>query len=424
MLQTLPSLEFSEPAPGYARLLAQNYDWWGEAFDIEVSKEMIEHLDQAQAQARAAGELGDGRSLVHIGDRMFQMRPFGGSGARWILDSGEIEIAVRPPAMRYPISARLTSAGLWQFGRDALRAELLRCLSFFGQPREARNSSELGQSWARLTRVDYAFDWHSPAFTMEMRPELCEDFVVATQTKKAIYGRVGAAPEDATAETLARIARTQAKRDAADRAFAMYLAGADGNSLVETFRVGSLPRLQVEIYEKSRELAVSGKEWLRELWQVDGAPIDGDVWRIECRFGSEHLKSANLRTIESWDAAFHEALAGALISRRLTVGDATRRRRATVHPLWTATYRASGAATAAPALGRRTTGRARDLQIMIARQVAGLARAYSVLEVNGWDEKAFDAMLSEAVSMRKTDKRHAAKVDAAIDRYALIDRPR
>ncbi|HEX4208342.1 MAG TPA: hypothetical protein VHZ51_29885, partial [Ktedonobacteraceae bacterium] len=46
----------------------------------------------------------------------------------------------------------------------------------------------------------------------------------------------------------------------------------------------------LQIYDKTRELAKSGKEWFEDLWRVNGwREEDGRVWRVELRYKREAL---------------------------------------------------------------------------------------------------------------------------------------
>jgi hypothetical protein len=117
-------------------------------------------------------------------------------------------------------------------------------------------------------------------------------------------------------------------------------------------RVG---HLSCRIYNKSRELAKSGKDWFRDLWRARGySEADGDVWRVEFSFkrGALHelLQEGVFHGIEDvyelpamlpvlWAyAAGHVAgdadgLPDGWLRCVITTND-TNRRRWPVHPAW------------------------------------------------------------------------------------------
>lgn len=159
------------------------------------------------------------------------------------------------------------------------------------------------------SRVDFAVDFIDPAFMLDP-----EQFVVAAQTgKKGVYST-----------------------DAPDQ---IQVSGRANR--IESVTVGKMPRRQIIIYNKSREVAVRGKsEWpiiWREALGDDARVLDGaTVWRAEIRVAKRHLKDD--WHVEGWHS-FYELLAQ--IFRKLLqdyryceTGTDINRARWRDHPLW------------------------------------------------------------------------------------------
>jgi len=83
---------------------------------------------------------------------------------------------------------------------------------------------------------------------------------------------------------------------------------------IQGVAAGRSNRLRMSIYDKSKELKKSGKEWFREIWaQNDAYTPDLPVWRVEPQYGREFLHKYRIETVEDLraqqDALFRYALA-------------------------------------------------------------------------------------------------------------------
>jgi hypothetical protein len=58
--------------------------------------------------------------------------------------------------------------------------------------------------------------------------------------------------------------------------------------------------LSCRIYDKTREIEVSGKVWMQDIWQVYGWPGYGRVWRVECSIKREVLHELLQEDTGSW----------------------------------------------------------------------------------------------------------------------------
>lgn len=393
-------------------LLGHGVDTWIETLNVEIPEFHWGKFKSLQTDARSMkfGE-GEGRAF-EFGQRVFRMRPFGGGGAVYLIDGADTNIAIRPEGMKWNVSARFSSWGLWTRGLDALLADLDRDLEMEGIKRVV----EAGTS-SRCSRIDYAFDFLCPSFTAEARPELLRQFVLTGGSKAAIY-----------------------------------TSGNGDDCRAETFRVGRLANIQIEVYDKGKEIREkSGKTWMRDVWKLDDTDPLEDIWRIEVRFGGEYFKNhRELRSSYAVRGAMPEMIAGALMQKRLTLPGRTRARRADMHPLWAAAHEASGNAQCAPMIDRRPTLARAELIDVLEKQMAGLVRARSVLKYGSFVDDATSELVQTAQALRAgcpggfwkaayvveryseliaedleqriaKDKAHARKVDAVMAKSMFID---
>jgi hypothetical protein len=73
---------------------------------------------------------------------------------------------------------------------------------------------------------------------------------------------------------------------------------ARGDTL-ETVAAGRSNRLRASVYDKTKELKKSGKDWFRDVW-AQHASYDADlpVWRVEFQYGRELLHKYRIETLE------------------------------------------------------------------------------------------------------------------------------
>lgn len=106
------------------------------------------------------------------------------------------------------------------------------------------------------------------------------------------------------------------------------------NRIITGYTFGSREaKIYTRIYNKSKELVNSHKDWFREIWAENGAV--GDVWNIEFQLGREFLKETGVETMDdllgSLGGLWHYLTEGHLT---LTEFDRTRIERSTIHPVW------------------------------------------------------------------------------------------
>jgi hypothetical protein len=104
---------------------------------------------------------------------------------------------------------------------------------------------------------------------------------------------------------------------------------------LETFHVGAASAaVQLRIYNKSREIEVSGKNWFREVWGEEAA---GDVWRVEFQLRRCVLRQFDVNSLDDLQlklAGIWAYLTQDWFSLRLRDNENTTRR--SVVPFWSA----------------------------------------------------------------------------------------
>lgn len=389
--RSLPAVELADPAPGYASLILQGWDSYQETWNVEIPPELVQSLEERKAEAAALDERGGQAIEISLGAELMQVSPAGSKGGvKWVLAHDDFMFLIRSPLTEWCVSVRYLAAGIWEHGLDALRARALEAIAAAGVKLR-------GKDWQRTSRADWAFDIWSPAFTGEMRPALAEQVVAHSSTKNR--GAVGAVNAS--------------------------FVGRGGH--LETLTIGSKGGLQVEVYDKCREITeASGKTWMIDLWEREGyCPPDeefGDVWRLEVRMGGDFLKNRNIRTHEELMRCLPELLTEALMTRRLALGSETdsNRWRWPMHPLWTLAYRAIGADRMVP-LGRYVTGARDAVHDQLVRQVAGTLRSAMVLMHGRVLPSEFDALSERVMDVLMHDPEWERKERRARERYRFVD---
>lgn len=391
--------------PGYARWLAWNYDTVQECYGTKFPEGFADRLDEAQELAR---EKHDGQAMsFNLGGEIFQIWTKGSKGGnRWVLANDDVQIHFRSEKPGWNVSVRYLAAGLWEHSIEYLKEWVSDLL--LGEGFEPYNQERGdGNDWARLTRIDFAIDVHSPSFSQEQLPGLLAQNMVLTSGVKA-----------------------------------KMIFGSRRN---ETLQIGMNSKsLQICVYDKGKELIDKpGKEWMYDIWEYGGysAPYDEegrrrarDVWRFEIRFGKEFLKDRNLRTFEDFHAKSNIVAAEAIDRRRMIsptlegeyVGlDYKHRERLDLHPLW-ATIDAlldTKDKEFVPR-GRMITMRREAYIEMLKKQQAGIGRSLSVAQHGGYDEDAAREDALDSVELAMSDQDHDNKIERCMEKQMFIDEAR
>ncbi|MEL7523761.1 MAG: hypothetical protein AAGJ80_19425 [Cyanobacteria bacterium J06553_1] len=198
---------------------------------------------------------------------------------------------------------------------------------------------------------------------------------------------------------------------------------------IETLTIGKMPAMQIQIYNKSLEIAqIGGKEWFRDLWRLSPDYRPGEtVFRLEVRMTKPWLKQRRARTINDIRKMRKKLWADALINNRLVDvlkdGKKTKDQRLCrrdTHPLWDVALKTIGDHDLPP-IGRRTTGRREALRDMLIAQLAGTPRSTTVLSEGGYDFNDMMAIAEEAMLLVEDDDGHLRKLSDAALRYEEVD---
>jgi hypothetical protein len=127
------------------------------------------------------------------------------------------------------------------------------------------------------------------------------------------------------------------------------LAKGDG---LQGVAAGRSNRLRMSIYDKTKELKKSGKEWFREVWmQHPNYNPDLPVWRVEPQYGREFLHKYRIETVDDLraqqDALFRYGLAW-FSWRERQVSDLAHPQRWPVIPAWAVLAASRPASVALP----------------------------------------------------------------------------
>jgi hypothetical protein len=390
-----PQVVLSECPESYARLCAQGWDSVQEALCMKPTALMVSLLEAGQARAQKDDE-SDGVSSIELNGDPWRIRARGTRRFRWFIENDDLQIFLGSPTLKWGVSIRYLAAGLWEHGWQVLRERALEAL----RPYTTQNDPD----FLRVTRADWCFDFYSPALKAELHPGAVANVVCHSSAKKFETQTVSV------------------------------------GDVAQTITVGTRASLQVQLYDKTREIdEKSGKTWLYEVW-VEG--LDGEwpwadrptaIFRLECRFFSEFLKQRNVRRPHEVMAAREELVAEALKLRRLTVPPTSlcghcgqsritddNRWRWPMHPIWSEAYRKAGVAELLP-LGAKITGRRAALVDLADKQLAGSARSAEVLQFGDFDRRSAERRLRRVLGLIESDPHHQKKVNSAQDRYSDVE---
>ena len=376
---------------GYAKLVAHGFDTMVEVYKTKIPFELKDKLTDKRNEC-ADRDTGKAEGLsLKFGGQEFQINPYRAKGVEFIIKNEYFTIDFM--YTEWNIKVTFHPPVLWEMGIIKAREFLLSFLL-----KEVRPD---GDDWARVSTVHYAFDFHAPAFDNEMQPTLLNSFVCVSGVKKRVMGKMD---------------------------FDFWMNGARG----ETLTLGTKKSLQLQIYNKTKEIKeFSGKYWMYDLWAQGGLVVDPNnpptIWRVEIRFGKEHLKNrdkSDMRRFECLVPYIFELCVHALECRRLTVPNYKDRNKSRwpMHPLWTAIFDACGNPPERVELGRLIEKTREEMNHMFKGNVRGDARSWSVSQFGEYDrQKVQDFLIKEILDEIENDPDHTMKIIRAQERYKLID---
>jgi len=366
----------------YATPLASGLDGLKETFNLAIHQHAWELLTEVKAEALESDARGKGLAPITLGGETFQVHAHGRRGSAFLLTSDYFDVVVRAREMEWSVSVEYRAVALWSAPLDTLRDRVGAILADLGRP--------VGEDWRRLSGIHWCVDFYSPLFSEEIGTALFNQWVCVSKVKKKIVGEMHGAGER-----------------------------------VETMTVGSKSGLQVQIYDKGREIReVSGKEWMADVYRANGHQIHSldNIWRVELRFSSDYLKNRNIRTLDQFLEFQTEILWEGMTRRRLaTPTEDTNRARWPLHPLWDAAITEAGNPAGAVPVGRVVVGRREDLLQVAEAGIAGYLRSAVVLDVGAWDVATLEDLARRAVERAISDPKNEKKIDKALERYRFVD---
>lgn len=359
------------------KVLAHGFDSYQETWNVRLRDEAREAIAAARAEAEASDPRKETPASLTLGGEEWQVPPYGAKGGvLWRLDNPDMFILLRAPELEWAVSVRYRSAGLWQYGLDNLRERARLFLDQVAEPND-------DDAEPVISRADYAIDMDAPFFRAEATHELARAFILA---------------------------RGQAK--------IMTVARTD---YVQTYTIGSIERLQVQLYDKAAEIReASGKDWMREHWGTESE----SVWRAEVRMSGDWLKERSIRGHGALVSVLPELLTGALMDRRLTMPGEGRARRAPLHPLWWHAIKAVGDAPRTLMVHAFSTLAPEEFRAMMVRQVAGVVRSISVARLGDMLADDMRETTAAAIEAALTDPQVSQKIERAREFHRWTDRPR
>lgn len=392
-----PDVSLSPPCDGY-RLLVQGWDTVVETFDLVLSSQVEETLEAARQVAEELDPDGGAPHTIQFGGEDCQIQARRPKAGRFVIFNDDFQVTFRSPRIEWGVTVRYWSAGLWEYGFEALRARVMKMLLSEMRPRDP-------DDWQRVSRADWAFDFEAPRFTGEMRPGVSENVVCHSSVKKRSLGTID-------------------------------LEEIGAGVRVETLTIGSLASLQVQVYDKGREITeASGKDWMLKMWaaaapdwepELTDAGMVRHVWRLEVRMGKEFLKNRQCNRLEALLEHLDELLAEVLFTRRLVSpapGDSNRWRWP-LHPLWSEAYRATAGAAEMRPLGHQITMAGDAIKTALLKNAAGNIRAATVLEVGDFDHLNAEALADKMLELMHADPDNEAKAARAGERYRYVNEAR
>lgn len=374
-----------------AQILTHNWDYIQESFCLGVPELLQKKLDSWKKIAKEKYDNDVGYTVFFGGEQM-QINGSGVRGKSWVLKNDDFIIMIGAGNKDWKVSVRYLAGGLWEYSLLSMKDRILKCLLSEMHPQgitQEVNSND-PQSWQRLSRADYAFDFYSPSFTAEM------------QNRQFNYN------------TLVMPARVKG-----DIVFS--------STRIETITIGlrAIKNLQIQIYDKSLELtAIKGKEWMFKIYEEEGYhPPDElkhkHIWRVEIRIGKEFLKNHGGATLQYLLENLQSFLITALKDRRLIIdnGEKNKARDAQNHYLWDAVEKEINSAGNYMARGRFSSMRPEAKAEMLEKGIAGSLRSLQVLKTNDYHYSDSVILAQDCALTAEKDPENDKKIQKAKEKY-------
>lgn len=292
----------------HVRVVAQGIDTLHLFTRRPLTVEWIKRLSEAREEA----ENGRHWPELEVGGLTLTMRPHGAGNARWLLESDLWAFKISPsPVPGHPtVQLEVRAMALWaQSWRRAAEMALDACGDLCGVGAAGIDALE-----AQVTRADLCVDFQGWAPC----PEDLELFTTRATRRGAHAGgswewlqsedgrESVTRKRGAVLELAGRLRESESLVEQHQLMLELGEAAADDPSVASTWRHGRTltgfsfgrGRIGARLYDKRREIGVSGKHWMRSVWRraeaFDGRSgevsrylEDGEVWRLEFQLRRE-----------------------------------------------------------------------------------------------------------------------------------------
>ncbi len=283
-------------------VLYTGFDSLDIAFQGAFPPSVLDVLEAARDEAQAAKK--DQAAEIGPGAHKVLVKPSGRGSYRYVFNNGPLGAIFAASSNTSPaqwnLFISLRAACLLTRGYDGAKAWLHETLSEIG----------FRMTSLRINRFDYAVDILASDFSIDLA-----NFVTPGQAKaKAYWSEDSYAGKDANAPKAVLRGRR-----------------------IESATIGSMPNRQVILYDKRREvLDKRALHWF-EVWNVEPADPNAQIWRVEIRAGRDAItKFAEQRSYETVEAGAKSYLIKAARDIRYIDSTANQKNvsRIPSHPLW------------------------------------------------------------------------------------------
>lgn len=303
------------------KLIYNNFDSLDISFQGALPEKILNQLSEGREKAQnekrdVLMELGKEKMPVMVAETGAK------GGYRYRFDTGldgeTWMIAHSTNSKNWNIRVSVKSLALSLYGYEGVKERILnrlKALKAVGQSRKISGSEEItNMPLERISRFDYCFDFiTSSAFEPQSKR-----FVAHQRANKHVYGQQGKVENYAS------------------------LKGDKINSI----RIGEHPGRQAAIYNKTKEIGSSLKNYMWDIWDVEPEPFkEGfkQIWRVEVRAGRDELDKWGLKRFEDFEDKAGDVVAAILKAIRYTKplkGDLNRARWP-MHSIWEKSLNAS-----------------------------------------------------------------------------------
>lgn len=232
------------------RILGRFVDALYVSLQFDLPRHVVRYLDALKESAKESGD-----DVYPVVDNIrgvpggpWWIRPYGRGKSQYVLENAAFYVTFSTWANLPACQLQFKAATLYEYGEDEYSTIVESFIRFWIGP-------ELSYQ-EKVSRVDLAVDLQDDDFQL---PDM-GDVITRARSRVVHYDR-----QSPTAITLGKYGQA----------------------------------LQSQIYQKSEELLVSDKAWMREVWRASGEyREDLPVWRVELRFFREGLKGFELDGID------------------------------------------------------------------------------------------------------------------------------